>query len=232
MPPPAFVRLPMQMHIGAPCTPCVAVGDAVLVGQKIGDSEALFSAPVHASVSGRVTEITEISLGGGAKSQAVIIESDGEMKEIPHTPPKLDTYEDFIGAVRECGLVGLGGAGFPTHVKLRPSILNGIVEAASIAIASRSHIRTGASQSGTSLSDGNSKTRPVIISTHTSGPDAFTRPERSTLRNASSLEGISPENQNRSNLLPKRSNEADESLSLPLPSILNESGFVSSSKSA
>lgn len=121
MPPPAFVRLPMQMHIGAPCTPCVAVGDAVLVGQKIGDSEALFSAPVHASVSGRVTEITEITLGGGAKSQAVIIESDGEMKEIPHTPPKLDTYEDFIGAVRECGLVGLGGAGFPTHVKLRPS---------------------------------------------------------------------------------------------------------------
>ncbi len=121
MPPPAFVRLPMQMHIGVPCTPCVAVGDEVLVGQKIGDSDALFSAPVHASVSGRVTEIKEITLGGGAKSQAVIIASDGEMKEIPHSPPIVETYEDFVRAVRECGLVGLGGAGFPTHVKLRPA---------------------------------------------------------------------------------------------------------------
>ena len=121
LPPPALVRLPMQMHIGAPCTPLVKVGDRVLVGQKIGDSDAPFSAPIHASVSGEVTEIGEITLGGGARSLAVTVASDGKMEEIPHIPPKMDTYEDFITAVRECGLVGLGGAGFPTHIKLRPS---------------------------------------------------------------------------------------------------------------
>ena len=119
MPIPATVAIPMQMHIGAPCTPLVKVGDEVLVGQKIGDSEQFVSAPIHASVSGRVKEIREIPLGGGSVSTAVIIESDGMMTRIPLTPPVVENAADLARAVRECGLVGLGGAGFPTHVKLR-----------------------------------------------------------------------------------------------------------------
>lgn len=119
MPLPSFVTIPMQMHIGAPCKPLVAVGDTVKVGQKIGESEQFVSAPIHASVSGKVTAIKEVMLGGGNYAEAVIIESDGEMTPAELTPPKVDTAEEFAQAVRECGLVGLGGAGFPTHIKLR-----------------------------------------------------------------------------------------------------------------
>lgn len=119
MPEPKQVILPMQQHIGAPCTPTVKVGDTVKVGQVIGDSDAFVSAPIHASVSGTVTAIGNIKLPGGAMAQGVTIESDGEMQmyegiEVPH----VETKEDFIKAVRASGLVGLGGAGFPTHVKL------------------------------------------------------------------------------------------------------------------
>lgn len=118
MPAPATVRIPMQMHIGAPCVPTVKVGDEVLVGQLIGDSDRPFSAPIHASVSGTVKEITKIALGGGGVSEAVVIASDGKMTPIPIAPPKVENTEDFVKAVRACGLVGLGGAGFPTHIKL------------------------------------------------------------------------------------------------------------------
>ncbi|MBR3835839.1 MAG: electron transport complex subunit RsxC [Clostridia bacterium] len=119
MPEPKQVILPMQQHIGAPCTPTVKVGDTVKVGQVIGDSEAFVSAPIHASVSGTVTAIGNVKLPGGAMAQGVTIESDGEMQlyegiEAPH----VETKEDFIKAIRASGLVGLGGAGFPTHVKL------------------------------------------------------------------------------------------------------------------
>ncbi|MBP3436520.1 MAG: electron transport complex subunit RsxC [Clostridia bacterium] len=120
MPPPAYVRLPMQMHIGAPCAPCVKVGDKVLVGQKIGDSEKPFSVPIHASVSGEVTDIAPLRLAGGAVVETVVIASDGEMRQIEHSPISVENEEELIRAVRECGLVGLGGAGFPTHIKLRP----------------------------------------------------------------------------------------------------------------
>lgn len=119
MPEPKQVILPMQQHIGAPCTPTVKIGDTVKVGQVIGDSDAFVSAPIHASVSGTVTAIGNVKLPGGAMAQGVTIESDGEMQmyegiEAPH----VETKEDFIKAVRASGLVGLGGAGFPTHVKL------------------------------------------------------------------------------------------------------------------
>ncbi len=119
MPEPKQVILPMQQHIGAPCTPTVKVGDTVSVGQVIGDSDAFVSAPIHASVSGKVTAIGNVKLPGGAMAQGVTIESDGEMRlydgiEAPH----VETKEDFLKAVRASGLVGLGGAGFPTHVKL------------------------------------------------------------------------------------------------------------------
>ncbi len=119
LPIPSTVAIPMQMHIGAPCAPTVKVGDTVLVGQKIGDSEQFVSAPIHASVSGTVKEIKEIPLAGGAFATAVIIASDGQMTPAPLAPPKVENAADLARAVRECGLVGLGGAGFPTHVKLR-----------------------------------------------------------------------------------------------------------------
>ena len=116
---PERVVIPMQMNIGAPSVPIVNVGDKVSVGQCIGDTTAFVSAPVHASVSGTVTAVGEIVLANGVKSRAVTIESDGEMRLFEGIePPKADTREELLAAVRASGLVGLGGAGFPTHVKL------------------------------------------------------------------------------------------------------------------
>lgn len=109
----------MQQHVGAPCKPLVKVGDVVQVGQKIGDSDAFVSAPIHASISGKVSAITKVALPGGQMVDAVVIESDGQMTVSPEVrPPVVNTPEDFIRAVHESGLVGLGGAGFPAHVKL------------------------------------------------------------------------------------------------------------------
>ena len=120
MPSPERVILPMQQHIGAPCTPVVKVGDSVSVGQMIGDSDKFISAPIHASISGKVSAIGECTLPSGARVQSVTIESDGEMRLFDGVePPKVNNREDFLRAVRASGLVGMGGAGFPTHVKLR-----------------------------------------------------------------------------------------------------------------
>ncbi|MGN1117651.1 MAG: electron transport complex subunit RsxC, partial [Acutalibacteraceae bacterium] len=119
MPHPHTVVLPMNQHIGAPCTPLVKVGDYVKAGQKIGDTDKFVSAPIHASVSGTVKSVGDIYLANGMVCTGVTIESDGEMvmsEEIK--PPVVNSKADFIKAVRESGLVGLGGAGFPTHVKL------------------------------------------------------------------------------------------------------------------
>ena len=109
----------MAQHIGAPCEPCVAVGDRVKIGQKIGDSEAFMSAPVHASISGVVKEIKDVMNVFGRLCKTVVIENDNKNEMFEGLePPKCDTREDFIKAVRESGAIGLGGAGFPTHVKL------------------------------------------------------------------------------------------------------------------
>lgn len=119
IPIPQTVTIPMQQCIGAPCTPLVKVGDTVKVGQKIGDSDKFVSAPVHASVSGTVKAVTDIRLSNGNTSTAVVIESDGLMELYEGiTPPQVETKEELCKAVRESGIVGLGGAGFPTHVKL------------------------------------------------------------------------------------------------------------------
>ena len=119
MPIPATVTIPMQMHIGAPCKPLVSVGESVLVGQKIGESEGFVSSPIHASVSGKVKDIRAVVLASGSKCEAVVIESDGEMTPAPLSAPEITDTDSFLRAVRECGLVGLGGAGFPTHIKLK-----------------------------------------------------------------------------------------------------------------
>lgn len=119
MPAPAKVILPLQQHIGAPCVPTVQPGDSVTVGQVIGDSEKYIGAPIHASVSGTVTKITKVTMPSGQTVDAVEIASDGQMTIDPSLePPKVDTLGAFIKAVRASGLVGLGGAGFPAHVKL------------------------------------------------------------------------------------------------------------------
>ncbi len=119
MPPPEKVVLPMQQHIGAPCEPLVKIGDEVKVGQIIADTDKFVSTPIHASVSGKVTSIGEVKLANGSISKAVTIESDGQMTLFDgFTPPKIENAADLTKAVRESGLVGLGGAGFPTHVKL------------------------------------------------------------------------------------------------------------------
>ena len=119
LPAPEQVFLPMSQHIGAPCEPVVKVGDTVKVGQLIGDSDKYVSAPIHASVSGKVSAIKEMRTATGVVAKTVIIDNDGEMAEYEGIePPKIDTREEFIKAVRQSGLVGLGGAGFPTHVKL------------------------------------------------------------------------------------------------------------------
>ena len=120
MPPPPWVVLPMQQHIGAPCVPTVKKGDQVFVGTVVGDSEAYVSAPVHASVSGTVEDITEIMLPGGQMTKAVVIRSDGNMEPDPgiHPPAAVTKKEELAQAARAAGLVGLGGAGFPAHVKL------------------------------------------------------------------------------------------------------------------
>ena len=110
----------MQQHIGAPCIPTVKKGDHVYVGTVVGDSDAYVSAPVHASVSGTVTEITQVMLTGGQMTQAVVVGSDGKMEKDPAIapPPPITTKEELAKAARAAGLVGLGGAGFPAHVKL------------------------------------------------------------------------------------------------------------------
>lgn len=119
IPLPKTVRLPMSQHMGAPCEPCVQKGDRVLVGQKIGDSNAFMSTPLHSSVSGTVTDITDYLLANGRVCKAVTIETDGEQKISPEVyRPVVNSRESFVAAIKQSGCCGLGGAGFPTHIKL------------------------------------------------------------------------------------------------------------------
>ena len=119
MPVPKSVTITMSQHIGAPCTPTVKVGDTVSVGQVIGDSTAFVSAPIHSSISGIVKKIDKVTVADGSKVDAITIESDGEMRMCETlSPPVINNLSDLLKATRESGLVGLGGAGFPAHVKL------------------------------------------------------------------------------------------------------------------
>ncbi|MBQ2676785.1 MAG: electron transport complex subunit RsxC [Clostridia bacterium] len=115
---PKTVTIPTVMHIGAPATPVVKAGDSVQVGTLIAEQNGVISSPIYSSVSGTVKSVAEVLLSSGKNVPAITIESDGEMtvnSEIK--PPVVNSREDLVNAVKQSGIVGLGGAGFPTYVK-------------------------------------------------------------------------------------------------------------------
>lgn len=118
---PEKIVIPMIQHIGAPCQVLVKKGDYVKVGQVIGNTEAFVSAPIHSSVSGTVTAVEERIISGSKPVVCVEIKPDG-LQEVSEdiSAPLVDSKESFVKAIRASGLTGLGGAGFPTHVKLNP----------------------------------------------------------------------------------------------------------------
>ena len=119
---PAQVVIPMQQHIGAPCTPLVQVGDKVMLGQKIGDGEGL-CVPVHASVSGEVIAVEPRPHTSGRNVMAVVIENDYQNTEMPAVLPGNED-DEILHAIREAGIVGMGGAAFPGNVKALSSMGN------------------------------------------------------------------------------------------------------------
>ena len=124
-PDPKTVVIPMSQHAGAPAEPIVAAGEQVGMGQKIGEAKGFISSPIHASVSGTVTAVEpRIHPITGAQVMSVVIESDGKNTLHESVKPAGDlesmTQDDIVDLVREKGIVGMGGAGFPTSVKLKP----------------------------------------------------------------------------------------------------------------
>lgn len=115
---PKTVTIPMDMHIGKSAIPTVKVGDIVKVGTLIGQADGNISSNIYSSVSGKVIKLADYLLYNGVTTTAVVIESDGAM-ELDETlvPPVVNNNTDFVEAIKKSGIVGLGGAGFPTHVK-------------------------------------------------------------------------------------------------------------------
>ena len=125
-PEPKTVVISMSQHLGAPANPIVEVGDTVKVGQKIGEAAGFISAPVHSSVSGTVVAVEpRLHATRGSEMMAVVIESDGKNTLHESVKPNKSyeslTSDEIIEIVREAGIVGMGGAGFPTSVKLKPN---------------------------------------------------------------------------------------------------------------
>ena len=123
--PPKQVVIAMSMHIGAPCKPIVAKGDQVTVGQKIGEIAGL-GAPIHASVSGTVTAVEPRPYTGGSKVMSVVIDNDFQdtfgSELTPHPDYSSLTPDEIVEIVKEAGITGMGGAGFPSHVKISSGI--------------------------------------------------------------------------------------------------------------
>ena len=113
---------PLSQHIGAPAVPVVAKGDHVLAGQLIAEAGGFISANIHSSVSGTVKAIEPRTLATGGKCNSIIIENDGKYEEVEYFPKKLEelTRDEIRERVKAAGVVGMGGAGFPTNVKLTP----------------------------------------------------------------------------------------------------------------
>lgn len=122
LPVPEKVTISMSMHVGAPCEPIVKPGQEVKLGEVIGTPKGL-GAPIHASVSGKVSAIRELLMPNGQAVSAVVIESDGQ-QTLSETvcPPTVENTDQFIKAIQASGLVGLGGAGFPTWAKLNADV--------------------------------------------------------------------------------------------------------------
>ena len=123
IPLPEVIIIPLSQHIGAPCEPSVKVGDRVSVGQKIGDSSAFVSAPIHSSVDGVVTAIEQRPFFTGNKVNSIVIKPDKTQTEFVKKNNDIGSLdrEKIIGLVKDAGIVGMGGAAFPSHVKLSPS---------------------------------------------------------------------------------------------------------------
>ena len=113
---------PLSQHIGAPSVPCVKKGDTVLAGQKIADAGGFVSVPLHASVSGTVKGIEKRLNATGSMVDCIVIENDQQYQETEFQEARLEdlTKEEILNRINEGGVVGMGGAGFPTHVKLAP----------------------------------------------------------------------------------------------------------------
>ena len=113
---------PLSQHIGAPSVPCVKKGDTVLAGQKIADAGGFVSVPLHASVSGTVKGIEKRLNATGSMVDCIVIENDQQYQETEFQEARLEdlTKEEILHRIKEGGVVGMGGAGFPTHVKLAP----------------------------------------------------------------------------------------------------------------
>ena len=122
---PAQVVIPMSMHFGAPCTPTVSKGDYVKLGQKIGEFKGL-GAPIHASVSGTVAAVEPRPYSMGGKVMSVVIDNDfkDDLSEEVHAPADPDalSVEEMVEMVKQAGIVGMGGATFPTHTKISSGI--------------------------------------------------------------------------------------------------------------
>ena len=121
---PKVAVIPLSMHLGAPANACVEVGDYVQVGQKIGEAAGFISAPVHSSVSGKVIAIEDRPHANRGTCPAIVIESDGlntvHESVKPNKPLEELTGQEIVEIVKNAGIVGMGGAGFPTYVKLMP----------------------------------------------------------------------------------------------------------------
>ena len=125
MPVPEHVVIPMSMHIGAPAEPVVKKGDTVMVGTVIGKAGGFVSANIYSSVSGTVQDIAPLRMVNGAMTTAVAIKTDGAQTVDPAcVPPVVTDKASLLAAVQTCGLVGVGGAGFPTHVKLAANTID------------------------------------------------------------------------------------------------------------
>ena len=119
--PEGIMVYPMSQHIGAPAKPIVAKGDRVLMGQKIAEAGGFISAPVISSVSGKVKSIEKRLTVGGSMVESIVVENDQEYETVPGFGEKRDyttlSRDEIVQIVKEAGIVGLGGAGFPTSVK-------------------------------------------------------------------------------------------------------------------
>ena len=121
------VVIPVAQHIGAPAKPIVNVGDRVLVGQKIAEANGFVSANIHSSVSGTVKKIEQRLVPNGSKVLSAVIENDEQYEKFEYEKPDDNlSREEKIELIKDCGVVGLGGACFPTHVKLSPKEIDKI----------------------------------------------------------------------------------------------------------